>query len=220
MHLPATTIWGTRIQAVCSVIAARDGNGVELWMCANYGQVSLDPPRVIINPNRVYPIEEAIRRSRRFSLNVLPVSARLPAIRLIRARRREPDKPGVMGLSMPIDARHDIPFLERALQTLFCEVEDILDTGDHTVMIARVLETREDPSVKGEAPLLYPEISPYADIAREPSRFPQLARALRVGLTVTGATDALRRVLQRYRGAAKVDLPGATYRAGGQTGEE
>ena len=213
MRLPAATIWDSRIQVICSVIAAREGEGVELWLCGNYGQASFDPPRVIINPNRIYPIESAIRRERRFSLNVLPSSARPAAIRLIRARRREPDKACVMGVAVPMDRRHNLPYLHGAMQTLFCEIEDILDTGDHTVMIAQVLESRVNAVLAGEKPLLYTEIG------GTPAKHPQLARAIRVALTVTTAKDALRRVLQRRR-RVKIDLPEATYRDGGQTEEE
>jgi predicted dehydrogenase/flavin reductase (DIM6/NTAB) family NADH-FMN oxidoreductase RutF len=213
MRLPAKTIWDTRIQAVCSVVAAREGDGVELWLCGNFGQVSLEPPRIIVNPNRLYPIEGAIRKERRFSLNVLPATARDAAIRLIRARRREPDKAAAMGLATPVDTRHDMPRLEGAMQTLFCEVEEILDTGDHTVMIARVLEARTDPALAGQLPLLYREIGGV------PSKHPGLARAVRTTLTVTGAMDVLQRVLRRRR-AQTVDLPGATYWDGGQTEAE
>jgi len=219
MRRPATTIWDTRIQAICAVVVARDGEDVELWLCANYGQASLDPPRIIINPNRLYPIEGAIRRERRFSLNVLPATARAAAIRLTRVRRREPDKARATGLTIPMDTRHDIPHLEGALETLFCEVEDILDTGDHTVMIARVLEARgadvrTNPALAGEKPLLYPEI------AGDPVKYPRLARVMHVALTVTGAKDTLRRVLQKRRGPPKIDLQKTTYRVGGQTEEE
>ena len=214
MRLSANTIWDTKIQAICSVITARDADGVELWLCGNYGQASFDPPRVIINPNRLYPIEAAIQREKRFALNVLPASARMAAIRLIRARRREPDKARIMGLATPMDPQHDIPHLEGALQTLFCEVEEFLDTGDHTVMISRVLEARGNPALTGKMPLLY------AEIGGNPSKHPRLTRAIRLALTVTGAKDALRRWLRRRRGIPKADLPRATYLDGGQTAEE
>src|SRR5260370_31550386 len=211
----AASIWDTKIQAVCSVIIACDGEGVEIWLCANFGEASFDPPRVIINQSRLYPIEDAIRVEKHFSLNVLPSSARSAALRLIRARRREPNKGRVMGLSTPLDLRHNIPHLEGALQTLFCEVEEIIPgTGDHTVMIARVLEARDNVALSGERPLLYPEIT------GAPTRYPQVVRAIRVALTVTGAADLLRRVLIKRRPPADVDLPATTYRNGGQTEDE
>jgi hypothetical protein len=59
MILPSRTLWDTRIQCLCSVVAASEGDDTELWVCANYGQVSFDAPRIIVNPNRLYPIGPA-----------------------------------------------------------------------------------------------------------------------------------------------------------------
>src|SRR5579871_5126796 len=110
MRIPARNIWDVRIQTVCSVVSAREGEGVELWMCGNFGQASIDPPRIIINPNRLYPIEAAVLRERRFALNVFRQSQREVAIRLIRLRRREPDKDKVIGLPIEVDKQHGIPY--------------------------------------------------------------------------------------------------------------
>ena len=87
MRQPARTIWDTRVQAVCSIISAADLPETELWMCGNFGQCSLEPPRVIINPNRLYPIEPVIRRERRFAINVASRDQRDAVIRAIRAGR-------------------------------------------------------------------------------------------------------------------------------------
>ena len=61
MKLVARTIWDVKVQAVCSIVTVHAEPEIELWMCANFGQCSIDPPRVIINPNRLYPIEGAVR---------------------------------------------------------------------------------------------------------------------------------------------------------------
>ena len=75
MRLPSQTIWDTRIQCVCGIIAAEGEAGPEIYFSANFAQATLEPPRLIINPNRIYPIEPAIRRAGRFSVAVLPDSA-------------------------------------------------------------------------------------------------------------------------------------------------
>ena len=215
MTEPARTIWDTKIQAVCAVVAAQDGEDVELWMCANFGQVSLDPPRIIVNPNRLYPIEGAVRRAGRFSINVLPESELESARRMTEVRRRSPRKAAVLGLQFSDDAGHGIPYLPRCLQTLFCETEQILDTGDHTVMIARVLESRTHAQRVGERPLLYPRVT------RGTARYPWLSAVVRQAVVRSGAKEKLKRALGRGRaGEAPVDLAGETYRQGGQTEKE
>lgn len=45
MRIPARTIWEAKIQCVCGVIAAREEGHTELYMCGNFGQATLDPPR-------------------------------------------------------------------------------------------------------------------------------------------------------------------------------
>jgi len=99
MRRAAATIWDTKIQCVCSVVTAREGDDVELWMCGNFGQVSLGEPRIAVNPNRQYPIERAIRRERRFAIGVFSRAQRDLAIRLTRTRRRSPNKAAVSGHS-------------------------------------------------------------------------------------------------------------------------
>jgi predicted dehydrogenase/flavin reductase (DIM6/NTAB) family NADH-FMN oxidoreductase RutF len=214
MRRPAATIWDTKIQCVCSVVTAREGGDVELWMCGNFGQVSLGEPRIAVNPNRLYPIEAAIRRERRFAIGVLAAGQRDLAIRLIRARRRAPNKAKLIGLHLAEDERHGIPYAPDCFRTLFCEAEEFLDTGDHTLVIARVLETRTRAGWEGERPLLYGEI------AGTPSSYPRLSRAVRWAMAVTGVKERVQRYLQKRRGTGAVDLAANTYEDGGQTEEE
>ena len=213
MRQPARTIWDTRVQAVCSIISAADLPETELWMCGNFGQCSLDPPRVIINPNRLYPIEPVIRRERRFAINIASREQRDAVIRAIRVRRRSVHKATTVGLPVIQDPTHDIPYLGGCLRTLFCEVEQVLESGDHTLMIARVLESRFHGQA-GDMPLLYPEV------AGVPSPFPRTSRLLRGVLAATGMKEKLRRLVRGPRQTAPVDLARNTYLDGGQTDAE
>src|SRR5262245_8248157 len=144
MILPAQTIWDTRIQSVSAAVTAADGDRVEVFMSGNFAQVTLEPPRLVINPNRLYPIDPVIRRVGRFAVNVFRASQRAECLALIHIRRREPDKLGALGWTAALDA-HGIPFLPNCLRTQFCELEDILEGGDHAIMIARILESRSHP---------------------------------------------------------------------------
>lgn len=213
MRLDARTIWDVKVQAVCSIVTVQDEPEIELWMCGNFGQCSIDPPRVIINPNRLYPIEGAIRRVRRFAINVASREQRPAVLRAIRVRRRSVHKATTVGLPVIHDSMHGIPYLAGCLRTIFCEVEEILDTGDHTVMIARVLESRHSGGAE-RRPLLYPEVS------GPPSPFPGTSRLLRGVLTSLGVKDKLKRILRGPPPVETIDLARNTYLDGGQTEEE
>jgi predicted dehydrogenase/flavin reductase (DIM6/NTAB) family NADH-FMN oxidoreductase RutF len=207
------TIWDTKIQNVCSIVTAREGDDVELWMCANFGQVSLDEARIAVNPNRLYPIEAAIRRERRFALNLLAESQREVAQRLCRARRRAPNKAGLIGLEVAEDSEHNIPYSPACFRTLFCEAEELLDTGDHTLVIAHVLENRTRRDWESARPLLYREISGTSSTHR-------LRRSFEWTLVKTGVKDRLQRILGRRRDTGPVNIAANTYESGGQTEDE
>jgi predicted dehydrogenase len=157
----------------------------------------------------VYPIVGALRREQRFALNVFPPEAREAVLRLIRVPRRLPGKARIAGLSFRLDPQHQIPYLDVSMRTLFCAVEEMLDTGDHQVVIGRVIEDRGREESERRVPLLY------AEIAERPTRYPRMRRAVEAILGVTGAGDAIRRVLARRRPPPPPDIARTTYEQGG-----
>jgi predicted dehydrogenase/flavin reductase (DIM6/NTAB) family NADH-FMN oxidoreductase RutF len=211
MHWPGRTIWDTRIQSVCGILSARGDNGTEVYFSATFAQVSLSPARMIVNPNRMYAIEEAIRNRRRFAVNVLPVSARAQLIRLMRMRRRQANKPELAGLKI-FEDEHEIPFLKDCLRTIFCELEGEIPSGDRQLFVASVIESREHPAYVGQRPLLFSEITP--------SRFPSLRKAVRTAAVVTGSLDIAKKSLARLRPLPPPDIAKATYEIGGATEPE
>jgi predicted dehydrogenase/flavin reductase (DIM6/NTAB) family NADH-FMN oxidoreductase RutF len=214
MRRAAATLWDTKIQCVCAVVSAREGNHAELWLCANFGQVSLTDPRIAVNPNRLYPIETAIRRERLFAINVLSATQRDIAIRLAKVRRRSPNKATIIALDLKDHERHGIPYAPACFRTLFCEAEEFLDTGDHTLIIARVLETRLSPGWQGERPLLYGEV------AGTPAKYPRLTRAMQWVIGAVGIKERAQEYLEKRRGLRSVNLAAKTYEEGGQTEAE
>lgn len=211
MHWPGRTIWDTRIQSVCGILSARGDDGTEVYFSATFAQVSLSPPRVIVNPNRMYAIEDAIRTRRRFAINVLAVAEREQLIRLIRMRRRQPNKPELVGLTVS-ENEHGIPFLNDCLRTIFCELEREIPSGDRQLYVARIIESREHPTYAGQRPLLFSEITP--------SRFPSLRKAVRTVAIVTGSLDFAKKVRGRLRPLPPANIGKATYEIGGATEPE
>jgi predicted dehydrogenase/flavin reductase (DIM6/NTAB) family NADH-FMN oxidoreductase RutF len=208
MQLPGRTIWDTRIQSVCGLLSARGDDGIELYFSSTFAQVSLDPPLVIINPNRMYAIEPAIRNGRRFAINILPVGERDRLVRLTQMRRRHPEKWKAVGLEIGED-EHQIPFFKGSLRTVFCEVEQEIPSGDRQLLIARVLESRPNPAFAGQRPLLFGEVAPSA-----------LPKAVRRTLIRTGSLDLARKALWKLRPPAPPNIAQTTYDMAGATEPE
>ncbi len=213
MIWPGRTIWDTRAQSVCGIISARGEVEPEIFGSASFGQVTLDPPRVVINPNRTYPIEPAIRKAGRFAVNVLAASDRNLMITLMKARRRQPGKARVLGVELSSD-KHQIPFLERALRVVFCEVEGIIEAGDRRLYVGRVLESRINPAAAGERPLLFGEVT------GGHSSFFGLRKAIRKVSIKSGAMDLAKKFRYKLRPPSAPDIARTTYEEAGATEEE
>lgn len=212
MRWPGRTIWDTRIQSVCGILTVSSDEGIEIFGSASFAQSSLDPPRVVVNPNRTYGFEPAIRQTRRFAINVLPASSRNLMIQWMRIRRRQPDKHKQLGLTI-IEDHHRIPFVEGSMRTVFCEVETTEDSGDRKLYIARVIESRVDPAFNGSLPLLFGQVT-------DDSTHPQLRRWFRATLLLSGALDASKKLKQRLRPAAPANIAQTTYDEAGATESE
>jgi predicted dehydrogenase/flavin reductase (DIM6/NTAB) family NADH-FMN oxidoreductase RutF len=213
MIWPGRTIWDTRAQSVCGIISAKGDLEPELFGSASFAQFSLSPPRVIINPNRTYPIESAIQNAGRFAINVLPASKQDLMIRVMRVRRRQPGKAKVLGVQLSQDA-HGIPFLSEALRVVFCEVERTVETGDRRLYVARVVESRLNPKITHDLPLLFPEVSDRDSLA---FGLPKVARKV---LLKSGLWDLLKKSRTRLKPLPPPNIALTTYEEAGATEAE
>jgi len=212
MRWPGRTIWDTKVQDVCGIITAAFEGEVYLFATASFAQVSLDPPMVIINPNRTCGIDQAIKNSRRFAINVLPASSRELMIRLMRTRRRQSSKEHILGLKIVVN-EHAIPYLEENLRTIFCEVQRSIASGDRGLYIGKVLESRENPALGRSLPLLFSQ-------ATDLSKCPRLRRVIRTSASLTGVLDQLKTLRQKLRPLPPPNIALTTYEEAGATSEE
>ncbi len=214
MRWPGRTIWDTRVQGVCGILSAKgEGERAALFVSATFAQVSLSPARVLVNPNRTYSIDSAISRNSRFAINVMPASSQDQIVRLMRVRRRQPDRAKIVGLVLS-DNEYGIPAVEGALRTLFCEVEDIIEAGDRKLYVARILATRSDSTLASERPLLFSEVS------GGPRRAIAFQKNLRAVLAVSGGLDLLKRSFYRLKPPPPPNIALNTYEEAGATEEE
>lgn len=214
MHWPGRTIWDTRVQGVCGILSAKgEGEGVALFASATFAQVSLSPPRVLINPNRTYSIESAISSQSRFAINVMPASSQDQVIRLMRLRRRQPDRAPIIGLELDT-VEHGIPVIRGALQTLLCEVEDIIEAGDRKLYVATILHSRLNPLFVSELPLLFSQVS------GGPRTAVKLHKAVRTVLAVSGGLDLMKKARYKLKPPLPPNIALNTYEEAGGTEEE
>ncbi len=201
------------MQGVCGILSAHGDDDVAVFMSATFAQVTLSPPRLIVNPNRTYGIEPAIRKSSRFSISVMPASKRDQIIRLMKMSRRQADKASIIGLRI-LEDEQGIPYIDNALRTLFCEVESSVDAGDRKLYISRLLRAQDNPALAKERPLLFAEVS------GGPTRFVPAQRYLRSLLARTGALDLLKKTFYRLKPPPPPNIALNTYEEAGATEEE
>ncbi|HWE11258.1 MAG TPA: flavin reductase [Solirubrobacteraceae bacterium] len=117
-----------------TVITTRDRSGRPFGTTANaVSSVSLRPPLVLACLRRESETLSALLDRRRFAINVLHSSQTELSDRF--AQRTAPDTWD----SVAHRTVAEIPVLEGAIATLRCEVHDVADGGDHTVVVGRVI---------------------------------------------------------------------------------
>ncbi|WP_459955316.1 3-hydroxy-9,10-secoandrosta-1,3,5(10)-triene-9,17-dione monooxygenase reductase subunit [Nocardia sp. IFM 10818] len=117
------------------------------FACQSFAALSLEPPLVLFCPTKGSRSWAAIERSGTFCVNILaeeqqPVCARFGS--------REPDK--FAGISWRTSDL-ELPLLDDALATIQCTVDQVVDGGDHYIVIGRVQALSE--STDSGRPLLF-----------------------------------------------------------------
>ncbi|MET9819508.1 flavin reductase family protein [Streptomyces sp. NPDC006355] len=152
MRPAKTEISDTRFREVlghyCSgvtVITAIDGDVPVGFACQSFQSLSLNPPMVTFSPARTSTTWPRIQRAGRFAANVL---AKGQDVLCRQFATSGGDKfsgvdwrPGLSGA----------PLLAGALAWVDCEITEVLEGGDHVIVIGRVLDLAAD----GGSPLLF-----------------------------------------------------------------
>jgi flavin reductase (DIM6/NTAB) family NADH-FMN oxidoreductase RutF len=116
-------------------VITTEHDGVPHGMTVNsLTSVSLEPPLLLVCFNKGARSADAVVDAGRFAVNIL--SSRQQAIALRFAQRGEDH---FAGLDLEYDG-HRVPVVPRALAHLDCDVDRILDAGDHTVVLGAVTD--------------------------------------------------------------------------------
>lgn len=144
--------FATGVTVVTSVEDGRDGDPQPIGTTVNsFTSVSLDPPMVLICVGHERSIHPVIAAAGRFVVNILGEDARDLSDCFAGAPSELP-REAFCNAAFRYGAG-GMPILTQAIAHLVCEVERILEAGDHTIYLARVADAgmRE----RSGRPLLY-----------------------------------------------------------------
>ena len=115
-----------------TVVATRDGLGAPAAFTANsFTSVSLDPPLVLVCIARSAPSAELFSKVDRFSINILGDWQRELSTAFASP---SPAKQSALAALVPSDP----PILDDSLANIICERHELVDAGDHLILIGRV----------------------------------------------------------------------------------
>ncbi len=131
---------------VC-VITARQDDGTQAGMAvSSFTSVSLDPPLVAFFPDKNSSSWPKIEKAGRFCVNILAADQEWICRRF--ASKAE-DK--FEGVPHHVSAHH-VPVLDGVIATIECEIQSVIEAGDHYIVLGHVLALNAD---RARPPLLF-----------------------------------------------------------------
>lgn len=120
-----------------TVLTTREANGVPRGITANsFSSVSLDPPLVLVCIAHATHSAPAFYAAEHFAINILCEDQE--GISSLFASRA-PDK---FERAEWHEGAHGVPLLPGSLATLVCAQHQLVEAGDHVILIGKVLETQ------------------------------------------------------------------------------
>ncbi len=140
----ALSLWASGVTAICFRSQTKTG-GITV---SSFSSLSLDPPLVLFCLAKGSQAREAIEESKSFSVNILSseqkqISADFASGSL--------DKEEVLNKLNPVAGKTGAPLLSGSLVSLDCKLHQMIDSGDHLIVIGQV----EDAILSEGKPLLY-----------------------------------------------------------------
>jgi flavin reductase (DIM6/NTAB) family NADH-FMN oxidoreductase RutF len=127
-----------------TVVTAEADGDIHGMTANSVTSVSLDPPLVLVCVDRRAHMCGVITRAGRFAINIL--GAHQEAV-----SQHFAGQPGNMPI--PFSRLDGVPALHGTLATLVCTVHEVLEGGDHIIVLGRVDATARAPQMR--PPLLY-----------------------------------------------------------------
>jgi flavin reductase (DIM6/NTAB) family NADH-FMN oxidoreductase RutF len=117
-----------------TILTVRDSEGGARGMTASsFTSVSLDPPLVLVCVDHKASVMAHLRRSRHVGINVLSEEQQELSTRF--ARRGEDRFENLEWAA----SDHGVPIISGVLASFECEIDRMVDAGDHAIVIAEVV---------------------------------------------------------------------------------
>jgi flavin reductase (DIM6/NTAB) family NADH-FMN oxidoreductase RutF len=139
-------VLGHHATGVAVITAAGEEDQCVGMAVTSFTSVSLDPPLVAFCPDKRSSTWQHIAAAGRFCVNLLAEDQE-PVCRAFASRGG--DKFAGIGHAI---SPNGVPVIDGALATIECAVHDVLEGGDHYIVLGRVLDLDADTNAK---PLLF-----------------------------------------------------------------
>lgn len=143
--------FATGVTVVSSIEETPDGPQPWGTTVNSFTAISLDPPLVLVAIGRERSIHPILEQTRRFAVSILGEDSQALSDCFSGAPSSHP-RSAFCGATYSID-QAGLPILDAAIAFVSCEVERVIEAGDHTVYLGRVVETGFSDEVGW--PLLY-----------------------------------------------------------------
>ena len=140
-----------RLAATVSIIATADEDGWHGMTATSVTSVSMDPPSVLVCVNTSATLHKVLHAGRRFCVNLLRASQASYAGTFSSSKIRGADRFADHAWKAS-DEEDSLPYLVDAQANLFCDIDQTVSYGTHTIFIGRVNAIRIGELV---SPLLY-----------------------------------------------------------------
>ena len=129
------------------VIGVKDANSHHAFTGSWLSQCSMKPPRIMLGVRHGTHSLQMIKEGKVFSVNFLAKMDKKVLEQFFKPTPSNGNRFGDLEFSLK---RTHTPILKNAIAYLECEVRDIFEAGDHSIVIGEVVEAevvREEPSL-------------------------------------------------------------------------
>lgn len=138
-----------RLAATVCIVSTNGEDGWHGMTATSVTSVSMDPPSVLVCVNTTATLHKVLHAGGRFCINLLRASQEAHAGAFSSSKIRGADRFAPHAWKAGDD---DLPYLVDAQANLFCDIDQAVSYGTHTIFIGRVNAVRNGDLV---SPLLY-----------------------------------------------------------------
>lgn len=137
-----------RISYGLYVIGVKDGEGHHAFTGSWLSQCSMKPPRVMLGVRHGTRSFDCLKTGRVFSINFLSKKDKKILEQFFKPTPASGNRFGDLNFSIKVTGA---PILEKAIASLECQVKEIVDAGDHSIVIGDVVGAE---AASGQQPLI------------------------------------------------------------------